>query len=121
MSRTAALATPLRPVTAMYVDTGLGYVLIEAAITDPFGIHRDANGEGYSVSHIATGYKLAEGFATIDAALALCNELRRMKKINWGFTDKAIRHARGSADYGATWTCALVNDMRCIPQQGAME
>ncbi|KLC04014.1 hypothetical protein XP420_15465 [Xanthomonas perforans] len=89
MSRTDALATPLKPVTAMYIDTGLGYVLIEAAITDPFGIHRDANGEGYSVSHIATGYKLAEGFATIDAALALCNELRRLKKINWGFTDKA--------------------------------
>ncbi|MDQ1090647.1 hypothetical protein QE400_000060 [Xanthomonas sacchari] len=86
MSRIAA---PLKPVTAMYIDTGLGgYVLIEAAITAPFGIHRDTAGEGYSVSHIATGYKIAEGFPTVEAAITLCNELRRMK-ISWDFTDKA--------------------------------
>lgn len=36
-------------------------------------------------------------------------------------TQKAIRHDRGSADYGATWACTLVNDMRRIPQQGATE
>ncbi|KLA50913.1 hypothetical protein LN565_01145 [Xanthomonas euvesicatoria pv. euvesicatoria] len=89
MSRIVALVTPLKPVTAMYIDTGLRHVLVEAAITVPFGIHRDATGEGYSVSHIATGYKIAEGFKTVDAANALCNELRCMKKISWEFTDKA--------------------------------
>lgn len=36
-------------------------------------------------------------------------------------TQEAIRHARGSADYGATWACTLVNEIRHIPRQGAME
>ncbi|WP_045762331.1 hypothetical protein [Xanthomonas albilineans] len=105
MSRIVALATPLKPVTAMYIDTGLGYVLIEAAITEPFGIHRDTNGEGYSVSHIATGYKIAEGFAAIEAAITLCNELRRMKKISWDFTDKAAIKA---------WSAYARNKIVCL-------
>lgn len=32
----------------------------------------------------------------------------------------AERYARGSADYGATWACTLVNDMRRAAQQKAM-
>lgn len=36
-------------------------------------------------------------------------------------TQEAIRHARGSADYSATWACAMVNEIRRILQQGAME
>ncbi|MGZ1522263.1 hypothetical protein [Xanthomonas citri] len=57
-------------------------------MSTPFGIHRGADG-AYCLSHIATGYRIASGFAMLDQVLALCKDLRRMK-ITWDFTDKAV-------------------------------
>ncbi|MEN9111000.1 MULTISPECIES: hypothetical protein [Xanthomonas] len=88
-SSPSSITPPLKPVTAIYIDTGLGYRLVEAVVSTPFGIHRGADGESYCLSHIATGYRIASGFASLDQVLGLCEDLRRMK-ITWDFTDKAV-------------------------------
>ncbi|CAD0363871.1 hypothetical protein XP1511_22555 [Xanthomonas perforans] len=82
-------SAPLKPVTAIYIDTHHGYKLVEAVVSMPFGIHRGADGESYCLSHIATGYRIASGFKMLDQVLALCEDLRRMK-ITWDFADKAV-------------------------------
>ncbi|MBB3923627.1 MULTISPECIES: hypothetical protein [Xanthomonas] len=84
-----SITPPLKPVTAIYIDTGLVYRLVEAVVSTPFGIHRGADGHSYCLSHIATGYRIGSGFASLDQVLALCEDLRRMK-ITWDFTEKAV-------------------------------
>lgn len=78
----------MKPVTAIYLTSVEGLVLVEAIVNGPFGVHRTSGSENFSVTHVGSGFSVAKGFDSANKAMAFANSLAKLK-VDWDFADPA--------------------------------
>ena len=83
-----APAIPMKPVTAIYLTSIDGHVLVEALVSGPFGVHVTPGADHFSVTHVGSGFSVAKGFATANKAAAFATSLARLN-VDWDFADPA--------------------------------
>ena len=83
---TIADQQPLRPVSAIYVDTPAGLRLVEAIVIGHFGIHA-SDQAGWALTHVGSGSAIAKDLPSQAAAAELAKVLLAMR-VDWDFRDR---------------------------------